>query len=60
MSVAITSIGQQFFRWKSFRYFLSHNFKTWFQVLNNDEIELEDFLIDKFGQGLFFNIPASF
>lgn len=60
MNVAITSIGQQLFSWKSFKYYLKHNFKTWFQVPNDDEIELEDFLKDQFGQGLFFNIPSSF
>ncbi|PHM10502.1 hypothetical protein [Nostoc sp. 'Peltigera malacea cyanobiont' DB3992] len=60
MNVAITSIGQQLFGWKSFRYFLKHNFETWFQVPNDDEIELEDFLKDQFDQGLFFNIPSSF
>ena len=59
MNVAITSIGQQLSIWKSFRYFL-HNFETWFQVPNDDEIELEDFLKDQFDQGLFFNIPSSF
>ncbi|MDZ8137961.1 MAG: hypothetical protein RM049_22070 [Nostoc sp. DedQUE04] len=60
MNVAITSIGQQLFAWKSFGYFLKHNFETWFQVPNDDEIELEDFLRDQFDQGLFFNIPSSF
>ncbi|MFW9263909.1 hypothetical protein [Nostoc sp. CALU 546] len=60
MNVAITSIGQQLFGCKSFGYFLKHNFQTWFQVPNDDEIELEDFLKDQFDQGLFFNIPSSF
>ncbi|MHC5770882.1 hypothetical protein [Nostoc sp. 'Peltigera membranacea cyanobiont' N6] len=60
MNVAITSIGQQLFSWKSFKYFFKQNFETWFQVPNDDEIELEDFLKDQFDQGIFFNIPSSF
>ncbi|BAY79352.1 hypothetical protein NIES25_58360 (plasmid) [Nostoc linckia NIES-25] len=60
MSVAITSIGQQLLRWKSFKYFLKHNFETWFQLLKDDEIELEDFLKNQFDQGIFLNIPSSF
>lgn len=60
MFVSIISFGQQVLNWKSARYFFKHNFKTWLQAANDEEIELDDFLKNQFGQGLFFNIPSSF
>jgi hypothetical protein len=60
MNIAIASVGQQLLIWQFFVYFLKYDIETWFQIPNDDDIELEDFLKNQFDQGIFFNIPASF
>lgn len=60
MATAIATIERQIIGWTSIRFFLKQAFEIWFSGSNDDEFELENFLNDRFEQGLFFDTPSSF
>jgi hypothetical protein len=59
MTTESTIVRHQLEQNSVMRFFKEH-FKCWFQVLSNDEVELDDSLSHQFNQGYWFDTFSSF